>query len=161
MFALRNARLGSRAQTRAIVMMALVLLVFFETMGPVHAAPRGALIVRNDRGGVIQTRVAEVAALRASGQRVEIHAGQCLSSCTLLLAVENLCISPRARFGFHGPSHYGQPLHPTDFEHWSQVIAAHYAPALRRWFLNEARYTTRGFKRLSGAELIRMGYPSC
>jgi len=128
---------------------------------PAVSAPQKTLVVQNDRGGSVRVRLSEITRINSEGQRVEIHAGECLSSCTMYLGVDNLCVSPRARFGFHGPSHYGQPLQPADFEHWSHVIAAHYRPTLRRWFMEDARFTTKGYRRLSGAELIRLGYPSC
>lgn len=130
-------------------------------LAPQAGAQTGAaLIIRNDPGGLLGARSAELRRLRASGQRVELR-GSCYSACTMYLGLPNVCIAPGARLGFHGPSWYGADLPPDRFEHWSQVIARNYREPLRSWFLGEARYKTRDYIVLSGAELIRMGYPRC
>jgi hypothetical protein len=87
-------------------------------------AQSGALIVRNDRGGIVGNRARQIAQLDAAGRSVEIHGDICLSSCTMYLGVEDVCVNPKTRFGFHGPSYYGQPLPPKYFDYWSEVIAA-------------------------------------
>ncbi|WP_415183280.1 hypothetical protein [Phaeovulum sp.] len=120
-----------------------------------------ALVVRNDRGGLVSARVAEVAALRASGRAVEIRGQVCLSSCTLYLALPKTCVDARTTFGFHGPTHYGQKLSARDFEYWSQVIAAHYPAPLAKWYLKKGRSKVGGYYRIKGAELIRLGLRDC
>lgn len=131
-------------------------------LAPVVAAAQGTVIVRNDRGGLLAERMQEVARLRDRGARVEIRGRVCLSSCTMYLGVENICVEPDVTFGFHGPTSYGRPLTPSRFENWSQIIAAHYPDdRLRQWFLDTARHRTRGYYRVSGQQLIRMGTPRC
>lgn len=127
---------------------------------PAVAQGYGVMVVRADRGGLLGQRSAEIRQLQASGQRVELR-GTCYSACTMYLGLPNVCIDPAADFGFHGPSAHGAPLPPAQFEHWSQVMAAGYRGGLRDWYMQTARYTISGFFRLSGAELIRMGYPRC
>lgn len=128
--------------------------------GAAFAQIGGALVIRNDPGGLLGARSAEIRALRASGQRVELRGG-CYSACTMYLGLPNVCVAATARFGFHGPSWYGADLPPDRFEHWSQVMARNYREPLRSWFLNEARHRTTDYFMLSGADLIRMGYPRC
>ncbi|WP_126623207.1 hypothetical protein [Oceaniglobus ichthyenteri] len=99
--------------------------------------------------------------IRALQQRVEIRGPMCLSSCTMYLGAGNVCIDPRVTFGFHGPSSYGQPLTRADFEYWSNVIASHYPAALRDWFMTTARHRITGYHRISGVQLIRMGFARC
>lgn len=123
-------------------------------------AARPALVVRADAGGLLATRDREVDRLRASGERVELR-GTCNSACTMYLGLENICIDRRASFGFHGPSSYGRPLPAAEFERWSQIMARNYREPLKTWFLDTARYEIGGQLRLSGAELIRLGYPEC
>lgn len=127
---------------------------------PGEAQTANALVVRSDRGGYIGQRDQQINALRAQGARVELH-GTCLSSCTMYLSLPNICIAPEATLGFHGPSLNGRPLNPSDFERWSNIMAKHYPEPIRSWYMSEARYTVSGYHRMSGEQLIRMGYPSC
>lgn len=146
------------AQTLAFIVAGAIGLA---SVDPVLAA-EPPLIVRSDMGGVLETRVAQVSKLRNTGRRIEIR-GKCHSSCTLFLGLANTCVSPDARLGFHGPSSaiYGIGLPPEEFERWSRQMASHYPPALARWFMNDARYTTVGMKVLTGRDLIRMGVHRC
>lgn len=132
-----------------------------SAVAPLHGSLPGPLVVRNDRGGRIAPRAAEVAALRASGRAVEIRGEVCLSSCTLYLALPQVCVDPRTTFGFHGPSHHGRKLSDRDFAYWSELIAAHYPKALAAWYLREGRNTISGYHRIKGAELIRLGLRAC
>ncbi|WP_112310226.1 hypothetical protein [Pseudogemmobacter bohemicus] len=117
-------------------------------------------VVRSDPGGLIGVRNREVQRLRASGDRVELR-GTCNSACTMYLGLDNICIDRRASFGFHGPSSYGKPLPVPEFERWSQIMAQSYREPLKSWFLETARHNISGQIRLSGTELIRLGYPEC
>lgn len=121
----------------------------------------GPLIVRNDRGGLVGQRAKEVASLQDKGRAVELRGRVCLSSCTMYLGLERACVSPSTTFGFHGPSYYGRPLSSRDFEYWSQVIAAHYPPALKTWYLRKGRYKQSGYFQIKGSELIAMGIRRC
>lgn len=117
------------------------------------------IIVRNDLGGDVGARANKIRAMAAAGQSVEIR-GACYSACTMYLALPGSCILRTTQFGFHRPSFFGVPLRPKDFEFWSQVIAAHYPPALKSWYLSEGRYSA-SLKMLSGAQLISLGVPEC
>ena len=151
----------ARAVRKTIGCVMMLVLVATSDARMAGAAPSDVWVVRNDRGGSISDRLDQIARIRAQGMRVEIRAGVCLSSCTMLLTLKDLCIGAKVQFGFHGPSHHGQPLRPAEFDYWSDIIARHDAPALRRWFMQDARFTIGGYKRLSGAKLIQLGYPSC
>ncbi|MDO6588952.1 hypothetical protein DS901_13795 [Loktanella sp. D2R18] len=138
---------------------AIVVLVIGG--GSVQAQDRAALIIQNDRGGAIGERLLAVAQANADRTRIELRGRICYSSCTLYLGADNLCISADTVFGFHGPSRHGRPLPPDEFEHWSQVMAAQYRVPLREWFLETARHRITGYYRLSGTQLINMGYAPC
>lgn len=128
------------------------------------SAPTGrAILVQNDGGGDLATRIEMIKALRTAGDHVEIRRGYCVSACTLFLGLEGTCIGPEAEFGFHGPGTgvYGLGLPPPEFEHWSRVMASYYPEPLRGWFMRTGRMRTVGFYRISGRELIRMGVPAC
>lgn len=121
------------------------------------------LVVRDDAGGALVARLEEIARLRRAGVRVEIRGRYCLSACTLYLGLPHTCVSPETEFGFHGPRSavYGVSLPPREFERWSRVMARHYPPVLRDWFLQRARHVTLGFVRLRGSALIGLGIARC
>ncbi len=65
--------------------------------------PTQAKTVTADGGGYVIKYALEVNRLRRSGEPVRI-AGPCYSACTLYLSLANICVTPRAKFGFHLPS---------------------------------------------------------
>lgn len=119
-----------------------------------------AIVVHQDPGGSLGERRRLIKQLQSTGQRMELR-GICYSACTMYLGLPNACVAPSASFGFHGPSSHGIALPPQEFERWSQVMAHYYREPLRSWYLSTARYEINGHYRLSGAELIRMGYARC
>jgi hypothetical protein len=119
------------------------------------------IVIGNDQGGYVGERAGIVDRIRALGTRVEIRGAICYSACTMYLGAGNVCITPATRFGFHGPSRHGQALDPAGFDHWSGVMARYYALPLRQWYMTTARYERTQVAELSGAELIRLGYPAC
>lgn len=127
---------------------------------PQAVQAQGPLVITNDNGGLLRARRAEIRALQASGRRVELR-GICYSACTMYLGAPGVCIDPRAELGFHGPSWFSTPLPQQDFDYWSHELAVHYREPLRSWFMTKARYTLSSYHRVSGAEMIRMGYPQC
>lgn len=126
-----------------------------------QAQSRAPLVVQNDRGGLIGARALEISDINAQDIRVELRGRICYSSCTLYLGADNVCLSEETVFGFHGPSQRGTALPQDRFEHWSNVMAAHYNAPLRDWFLSEARHRISGYYRVSGASLIALGYAAC
>jgi hypothetical protein len=129
--------------------------------GLVAGQSRGITIIGNDRGGLVGERAQVVDSLRASGQRIEIRGTLCYSACTMYLGAGDVCVSPQTTFGFHGPSRNGTPLSPDRFEHWSLVMARYYNEPLRQWFMAEGRYAQQDVYRLSGQQLIDLGYAQC
>lgn len=119
----------------------LGLVVWWLLLSPI------AQVIDYDRGGGINTRAVQIA---ISGP-VEIR-GYCASACTMWLS--NGCVWPEARLIFHGP----QQAAPDRFDHWSEVMARHYPPAIRDWFMREGRY---GAWEMSGAAAIAAGAEEC
>jgi hypothetical protein len=59
----------------------------------------------DDRGGPIDEYLQAYAQVRSTGERVVVD-GDCLSACTLVLGLvpyNQICVTSRARFGFHAP----------------------------------------------------------
>jgi len=125
------------------------------------AQQQSPLIIGNDRGGGVGERARLVDSLQASGQRIEIRGNLCYSACTMYLGAGNVCVSPNTVFGFHGPTRNGQPLPAESFDHWSRIMARYYNEPLGNWFMTEARYMRGDVYRLTGAQIIQLGYPSC
>lgn len=119
------------------------------------------VVIRDDPGGEIPARIHQMAELRAEGVKVELRGSLCASACTLLLGLDDVCVDRQTRFAFHGPSHYGTPLPPESFEYWSSFMARQYREPIRTWFMTTARFTITGYSTLTGADLIRYGYPAC
>jgi len=121
-----------------------------------------AMDVRKDMGGSVEDRLDEIARLEQAGTPVRI-VGTCVSACTLYLGLATACVMPKARLGFHGPSTRlkGLPLPREEFERLSRLMAAQYPPAIRAWFMAEARMVTGDYITISGAEAIRLGARPC
>lgn len=113
-------------------------------------------------GGVISQFSAETDMLKTSGQSATIR-GTCKSSCTMFLAVS--CVRPDAVLAFHGPSSYGRPLPPEDFERWARVMSSYYPPEIARWYLDTVRADRAAgvneIHMLTGAEAIEHGARGC
>ena len=118
------------------------------------------MVIREDHGGPLPARLQEIEVLRREARPVEIR-GICFSSCTLYLGLNDVCLSPQAVIGLHGPSWKGAPLGPLAFEEWSQVFARSYKEPLRGWYLRVGRYELKRIYRFKGQQLIDWGYPSC
>ncbi|MFD2175823.1 hypothetical protein [Rhodobacter lacus] len=128
-----------------------------QTAAVSYAASR--IVVRGDLGGDVGARANKIRAMAAAGQSVAIQ-GTCYSACTMYLGLPGSCVNSKSRLGFHRPSYFGLSLSPAKFEFWSQVIAAHYPPPLRRWYLREGRYSA-SLLMVTGAQLIDLGVPEC
>lgn len=119
-------------------------------------------IIRSDGGGSLQERIAQIAQLDADGTRIEIR-GQCASACTMYLGMQNTCVYPSAKLGFHGPQSqlYGISLPADEYQYWTHVMADHYPEQIRAWYLQTASQVTVGVYFISGSDAIRMGAHAC
>lgn len=117
--------------------------------------------ITGDTGGQIGPYLENLMALRDSGQRVVID-GPCLSACTLVLGVvprDRICVTRRARLGFHAAWHPGADGRPTTNRGGTQLLMAVYPKHVKSW-INRRGGLTRDMKYLSGRELASM-YPTC
>ncbi len=130
---------------------------------PLFAAANTTVIIRDDSGGGVIERALLIQNYQTRGVRVEIRGEFCMSACTMYLRLNDICITPRTLFGFHGPSSvfHGVALDADSFERWSQVMADHYPEPIRSWFLDTGRFRTVGFHEFSGRQLIAMGIAKC
>lgn len=120
-----------------------------------------AVRISGDAGGQIGPYLESLVALRSSGERVIID-GPCLSACTMVLGViprERICVTSRARLGFHAAWHPGDNGRPTMSRGGTQLLMDVYPQPVRRWIARRG-----GLKQqmlyLTGRELASM-YPIC
>ena len=137
--------------------------VLFGAVLTASSATTASAVVRitSDTGGQIGPYLETLAAIRDSGQRVIID-GPCLSACTMILGVilrERICVTRRARLGFHAAWHHGDNGRPATNRGGTQLLMAVYPQNVKNW-LNRRGGLTREMKYLTGRELASM-YPTC
>jgi len=92
-----------------------------------------------------------------SGEPFRID-GHCQSSCTLFLAIHNVCISRGATLLFHSAHDRNGNASPSNTEH---MLAA-YNQRLREYLLSHHYMETLAFHAISGSEMIaKFGYREC
>jgi hypothetical protein len=92
-----------------------------------------------------------------SGEPFRID-GHCQSSCTLFLAIRNVCISRSATLLFHAAHDRTGAASPTNTQH---MLAA-YNPQLRAYLVSHHFMKTLAFHAISGSEMIaKFGYREC
>ncbi len=126
----------------------------------VSTAP-AAVRIKADAGGQIGPYLQTLVALRGSGERVIID-GPCLSACTMVLGViprERICVTPRARLGFHAAWHPGGNGRPVTSRAATQLLMEIYPDQVRGWIARRGGLSRR-MMYLSGSELAAM-YPTC
>ena len=117
-------------------------------------------IVR-DPGGQIGPYLESLVALRSSGERVIID-GPCLSACTMVLGViprERICVTPRARLGFHAAWHPGGNGQQVTSREATRLLMDIYPEQVRSWIARRGGLSPH-MKYLSGRELTAM-YNTC
>ena len=122
---------------------------------------QGAVRIRADAGGQIGPYLQELVALRGSGERVIID-GPCLSACTMVLGViprERICVTSRARLGFHAAWHPGDNGRPVTSRAATRLLMEIYPDQVRSWISRRGGLSQRMIY-LSGRELAAM-YPTC
>lgn len=109
------------------------------------ASPAQAEVIRigSDRGGTVIRYEEKIAAANARGARVQITGRICLSSCTMWLGADNVCVGADTIFGFHMPTRRGKRLKPDEHRYWAETIASYYPEHIRRWYLAGPGYSRR------------------
>ena len=91
--------------------------------------------IAEDRGGQIGQYLQTFAAVRATGEPVIVD-GNCLSACTLVLGLvprNQICATPRARFGFHAAWMPDLDGRPVTSSMGTQALWKIYPASVRRW----------------------------
>ncbi|MBX9776174.1 MAG: hypothetical protein K2Y71_17480 [Xanthobacteraceae bacterium] len=142
--------------------MRLAALLFGAVLTALSVPSASAAVrITGDNGGQIGPYLEQLAAIRDSGQQVIID-GPCLSACTMILGViprERICVTRRARLGFHAAWHHGENGRIATNRGGTQLLMAVYPPNVKNW-INRRGGLTREMKYLTGAELASM-YRTC
>ena len=139
----------------AAVLLGAVLAALTATAAP------AAVRIKADPGGQIGPYLEELEQLRGSGERVIID-GPCLSACTMVLGViprNRICVTPRARLGFHAAWHPGDNGRQVTSRAATQLLMDIYPENVRTWIKERGGLTPR-MMFLSGRELAAM-YQTC
>lgn len=148
------ARSGVASPGKILPLMALVASVVWSSavLADGSSRPYGG-------GGRINPG-AIIAQYNKSGERFRIE-GSCQSSCTMLLAIRNVCVEPDATLLFHAalfPNEQGQRPPPAR----QAAMLNSYKPKLRRFLVANHYVDTFEFHAISGREMIaRFGYRQC
>jgi hypothetical protein len=142
--------------------MRVAAVLFGAVLAALSGSSASAVVrITSDTGGQIGPYLEQLMAIRESGQRVVID-GPCLSACTLVLGViprERICVTRRARLGFHAAWHHGENGRPATNRGGTQLLMAVYPPQVKSWIARRGGLT-REMKYLTGRELASM-YPTC
>jgi hypothetical protein len=125
------------------------------------SSAQAAVVIKSDPGGQIGPYLENLAVLRGSGQKVVID-GPCLSACTMVLGViprDRICVTPRARLGFHAAWHPAEDGHPIPSREATALLMSIYPEHVRSWISRRGGLSPR-MKYLSGRELAAM-YHTC
>src|SRR6266849_6235858 len=137
---------------------ALLLGVMLAAAGVSSAS--ATVRITGDAGGQIGPYLENLTALRSSGERVIID-GPCLSACTMVLGViphERICVTPRARLGFHAAWNPGDNGRPVTSKAATQLLMDIYPERVRSWIKERGGLSPR-MMYLSGRELAAMYHP--
>ena len=117
--------------------------------------------ITSDPGGQIGPYLENLASLKSSGEHVVID-GPCLSACTMILGViprDHLCMTPRARLGFHSAWRPDGAGHAVTSRDGTQLLMDVYPQQVRNWIARRGGLSPH-MMYLSGRELTSM-YPAC
>jgi hypothetical protein len=134
---------------RAAIALALLLAA--------HPALAAGTTAGFEMGGNYRRFDPVVSQYNQSGELFRID-GHCQSSCTLFLAIHNVCISRGATLLFHSAHDRNGNASPSNTEH---MLAA-YNQRLREYLLSHHYMETLAFHAISGSEMIaKFGYREC
>src|SRR5438270_6534180 len=138
------------------------LLLLFATSAMWFSAT--SAIAGNNSGYEMGGRYARfdpvVAQYNRSGELFRIE-GHCQSSCTMFLAIRNVCVDPNANLLFHAALSAHERDH-APYPERNRHMASHYNSSLRAFVLANHYMDSFTFHPVSGRDIIRkFGYRQC
>ncbi|MDB5225791.1 MAG: hypothetical protein JWL87_743 [Candidatus Adlerbacteria bacterium] len=144
-------------------MKALKVLLLAASFSLLSLATSQAQVIRiaDDNGGLIGPYAEKYRALAHTGQQVIID-GPCLSACTLvtgLIPRDRICVTRRAKLGFHAAWRPDQDGHAVHSKAGTQILMDTYPQNIRRWITRRGGLTPK-MMYLEGRQLAQM-YHAC
>lgn len=144
---------ASRLRRAALPALVASLTWMPSALGAGSSAPYGG-------GGMMAKFDAIIAQYNASGEPFRIE-GHCQSSCTMFLAIKNVCVDPNATLLFHAALSAHEKDH-APYPERNAHMASHYNASLRRFVLANHYMDSFTFHAVSGRDIIRkFGYRQC
>lgn len=156
-----STALRNRAWSNACALCVAFTFAFYSAA---IGSENSVIVIGDDRGGVLQDRLAEISGIRTRSDLVEIRASVCFSACTLYLGLERVCVSRSTQFGFHDPiadPRSGLVLLASQRAFWREQMLSSYPSSLRRILQRRSTERARNMLVMSGAELIALGFAEC
>jgi hypothetical protein len=103
------------------------------------------LRIIEDHGGGVGKYLQAFAKVRSTGERVIID-GDCESACTMVLGLvpsKQICVTPRARFGFHAASIPNNDGRLVTNGLATEALWGIYPASVRRWIIQHGGLTKR------------------
>ena len=101
-----------------------------------------------------------IAQYNATGELFRIE-GHCQSSCTMFLAIRNVCVDPNANLLSHAALSVSERDH-APYPERNNHMASHYNSSLREFVLANHYMDSFAFHPISGRAIIhKFGYPQC
>jgi hypothetical protein len=135
---------------RSLFLIGAFVLACLPVQSHAQEVPVGAHVepdvwIVSDRGGEIVQYLVEFTALARSHARVIID-GPCESACTLILGIipsPRLCVTQRARFGFHAAWRFDEDGRPIGSPGGTQFLINTYPERVRAWILKNGGLSSR------------------
>lgn len=138
---------------RRIVPAAAALALMLSTVAPAMAGTSRGF----ENGGKFVRFNPVVAEFNQTGAPFRI-VGHCNSACTLFLSIKNVCIEPRAVFGFHA----GNDSKGNISQGATQHMLNAYNPKLRRFVIENGYMKDFTFHTISAQDMVeKFGYRAC
>jgi hypothetical protein len=102
-----------------------------------------AVRIVEDHGGEVGKYLQAFAKVRSTGERVVID-GDCMSACTMVLGLvpsKQICVTPRARFGFHAASTLNNDGRLVTSALATEALWGIYPASVRRWIIQHGGLT--------------------
>ncbi len=138
----------------------LSLLSCLTTLACTSAALANGSSVPYGGGGPMARFDAIIGQYNASGELFRIE-GHCQSSCTMFLAIRNVCVDANANLLFHASLSARERDH-APYPEKNAHMASHYNSSLRAFVLANHYMNSFTFHAISGRDIIRkFGYRQC
>jgi hypothetical protein len=138
----------------------LLLLSYLATVAWTASALADGSSTPYGGGGPMGKFDAIIGQYNASGELFRIE-GHCQSSCTMFLAIRNVCVDPSANLLFHAALSAHERDH-APYPERNRHMASHYNSGLRAFVLANHYMDSFTFHAISGRDIIRkFGYRQC